>query len=384
LKQRANVLPPFAALPPAAAIPAAAAAAAAAAIEIDDSYSSDQFKDMMDKAVQESFGHSLETLEGCSAMRKANKSIEKDDSNFQASAMYGRATQELVNRLSDELGLNPAMDVFGDIGAGAGTVPLQVAYTQKCDVRGIEFVSDRYDVGVALQNNLKQQHEGHDNKDLKTIGTISLRKGRLELEENREFLTVPGPGRSCMKLFCNNFNGNFAYKSANPGSKWYLDHLVASIFAETPPGSILITLHELPIDIAPRRLAMKSLRNRLWTNHDNIGRDNDPNASFYDVEEIDLGDYSKCVSWASPSENESLKGYKYTRLEQRDPNGKAVFLCSNPECPKAKAGTPITATETITVKSKKRQAVTETRLVLRAKCDGCSGALNVRASRSRG
>jgi len=125
-----------------------------------------------------------------------------------------------------------------------------------------------------------------------------------------------------------------------------------------PAGSVLVTLHPLPLAIEPRSQV------------------DDPNASFYKVEKVILGERKNCVTWASGSSEGLLEVYKYTRLEQ--PGVEAVFLCRNPLCTNAKAQTPIPATTTVNVPY---GASTEWCRIVVSGCDACN---SVRVPQTRG
>jgi hypothetical protein len=68
------------------------------------------------------------------------------------------------------------------------------------------------------------------------------------------------------------------------------------------------------------------------------------NASFFELEEVPLGQANCSVSWSEGGScYDMIKVYKYTRTRQSS-GGKSVFLCSNfSECEKARGAVPIDA-----------------------------------------
>lgn len=328
----------------------------------EDSYGVEAFGKMMDYVHME-MGTTLDALEA-SVLLQGNTVVPDKDSMFQSAAMYGRAKEYAATNAFSHLALDPKMDTFCDIGSGPGIIPLLAAYTKKCDARGIELIETRHNVAEEYNKHLKVQHENNPSKQRYRVGEVSLRHGRLEVQDNRDFLTVPGPGRSRMKLFFNNYNGVFSNDSSKPAKSTYtLDHFVAALFAKTPPGSMLITLHELPMgDIVPYSEAEELLKK--------IGHPQNDNASFYSKENIFLGDYDKCVSWSSSSTggNRELAAYKYTRLPQDSVGGQAVFLCMNKLCEKARNQTPIIAAAETEVRTRRGRGLSEMRLVLTSCC----------------
>ena len=71
---------------------------------------------------------------------------------------------------------------------------------------------------------------------------LHLRHGRLEEEANREFLT-----KDVTRALVNNFDCQFSYKVAKANQTYTLDDCIAGLFALMRPGTILITLHPLPL-----------------------------------------------------------------------------------------------------------------------------------------
>ena len=326
-------------------------------------YTLPEFITMWDLA-EKNQGMSTEFLEDSKGIRRANQTIDKNDSTTQNKAQYGRIQFEATDLLLDKLEIDPARDVFLDIGHGLGNTVLQASYTRRCDARGIELINDRNQAAAAYADDLEGQrlrlHLKRDNKDYE-VGSVELRCGRLESEEHRAFLTQvptsPDRRRERIKAFCNNYNEVFGERSAPAGAKYYLDHSNAGLLALMPPGSILVTLHPLDMGVPKRSEIQNKRRQAGLVSLDDEGRE-DLSAGYYDMEIISLGDAKHAVTWASSSNEKALLAYKYTRLAQTNDDNKnnnkeassaAVFQCWNPECHKAQSGTPIAATRIVTM-----------------------------------
>jgi len=352
-------------------------------------YTLPEFIAMWDLA-EKNQGMSTEFLEDSKGIRRANQIIDKHDSTTQNKAQYGRIQFEATDLLLDKLEIDPARDVFLDIGHGLGNTVLQASYTRRCDARGIELINDRNQAAAAYADDLEGQrlrlHLERDNKDYE-VGSVELRCGRLESEEHRAFLTQapasPSRRRERIKAFCNNYNEVFGERSAPAGAKYYLDHSNAGLLALMPTGSVLVTLHPLDMGV-PKRSEIQNKRRRAGlVSFD----DEDLSAGYYDMEIISLGDAKHAVTWASSSNEKALLAYKYTRLAQTNDNDNnnngassaAVFQCWNPECHKAQSGTPIAATRIVTMTKAGKQ---EQRVVPNT-CDcGAIGGASM-ATRSR-
>jgi hypothetical protein len=231
-------------------------------------------------------------------------------------------------------------DVFLDIGHGIGLLCLQAAYTAGCQARGIELVFGRHAVAQVFCESLKCQNEQHPDRP---AGVVLLRHGSLEDVAHRSFL-VEGVTR----VFFNNFNGVFGERSEMKGkTPWFLDDYVAGLFANMQPGSILVSLHPLRLGRTRNQVNMDREKLKSRANKNSSMEENeDKNASFFDMDEIVLGKACDTVKWRQESgcQNRIIL-YKYTRLEQ--PAGRAVFLCSNPDCRHARDRTLIDATKEI-------------------------------------
>ena len=162
------------------------------------------------------------------------------------------------------------------------------------------------------------------------MGKVDLRHGSLEETSHFDFLT------GATKVFVNNFNGVFSHRSAKSNTKYMLDDYIAGIFASLPVGSILVSLHPLPLPLAQKEANERRGKHGFSTSS---------KASFYMVEELDLGEACDSVKWIKHSGNRNMiKVYKYTRLEQEEER-LAVFQCANAHCSVAQKGTPLLATK---------------------------------------
>jgi hypothetical protein len=172
---------------------------------------------------------------------------------------------------------------------------------------------------------------------------LDLLHGRMEAPEHREFLTNP---QGITKAFANNFNGVFADKCEMAKQTYFLDNYLAGTFTQMKVGSILVTLH--PLDLGPSQSEANARRQQhgLWES---------VNSSFYVDELVPLGKAKDVVSWSQyGGKTDTIYVYKYTRVKQETSDGASVFLCCNPVCDKARLGTPIPATVTVTVAGEER------------------------------
>jgi hypothetical protein len=122
----------------------------------------------------------------------------------------------------------------------------------------------------------------------------------------------------------NNFDETMGERSSKKRSLVHLDAYVSGLFALMAPGSIMVTLHPLPLP-PPREEVEKNREKHNLP----VGS---KNSSFYDVEKISLGKKKGQVTWAKQRGDEELYIWKYTRLEQDEDTDFPVFLCSNPDC----------------------------------------------------
>ena len=98
-----------------------------------------------------------------------------------------------------------------------------------------------------------------------------------------------------------------------------LDTHVACLFANMKPGTRMITLH--PIYCLGRGVTEEN------QNREKRGLKASIDASFFLHEKISIG--GDAVTWTC----KEICVYVYTRVQQSDPNGCAMFLCDNVKCP---------------------------------------------------
>jgi hypothetical protein len=339
-------------------------------------YTLAEFK-IMWELEEDNMGMDTEDLEKGKWVDGANKKVKASDSKAQSHAMYGRilfdVTDYLLRRV---LNVNPdSGELFLDIGHGIGNAVLQAAYTLGCDARGIELDSDRNALAATFMAGfelLRRIHRERDDRESK-VGKIEFLRGQLQVEENREFLTSPG---RIVKAFVNNYNGVFGEKSSLPGQAYHLDQFIAGLFAKMEPGSVLVTLHPLSLGLRFKDAQKQRQKHGLSAGSSH--------ASFFEFEKVSLGPKRDVFSFSGKGKhfNEETFCYKYTRLSQDSTEG-AIFQCCNKACPRAQAGTPIPATEVITVKFG-RPAKKESRLVVNSTCPECKVSLRCQPDRMTG
>jgi hypothetical protein len=144
-----------------------------------------------------------------------------------------------------------------------------------------------------------------------------MRHGSLVSPEHYTFLT-----ENVDFAFCNNFGEVFGERSKKAKQKYHLDDYVAGLFSRYKRGAGIVTLHPLPLGPGRQEVNAIRARHHLATSDE---------ASFYDVEEYELSGEG-LLSWT----NKPFVVYKYTKLGDS-------FLCSNPNCVKARNKIPILA-----------------------------------------
>ena len=138
-------------------------------------------------------------------------------------------------------------------------------------------------------------------------------------------------------IFFDNYNGIF---SGERGLAENLERYVAALFASAPEGTIMITMSPLRASLGckPLKEAIQT-RKRLG-----LPVPQATDASFYEVEEFNLGPINDVYSFAagySETEKTQIKCHLYLRTQQQ--TKEASFFCNNSDCKMAQAAKPIEA-----------------------------------------
>lgn len=177
------------------------------------------------------------------------------------------------------------------------------------------------------------------------MGQVELRRGELQAAEFRGFLTnvdsqfckgkssmgTKSSGRGVIKAFCNNYGGNFDEGALKAGQSYSIDDFLAGLFALMPPGSVLVTLHKIRLGLSRTEANEKRRKHGLPDPESDL-------ASFFDMEEVLLGEGRDVANWFGGSKDlkkKMITVFKYTRLCQQssgDGGSDAVFLCCNANC----------------------------------------------------
>jgi hypothetical protein len=253
---------------------------------------------------EESFAdQTVEEVEVCKRFRTSNHTMNKDDSQDQRAAQYGRILWGAFVKVARALDLQPH-DTYLDVGSGVGNTVLQAAYEFACHSRGIEVDGVRHAVSTMFHEALagsKLAKEFQENITFGPIGEVKLVHGRLEDPGQFELMTTPQNDNGVMKVFFNNYNGVFSDKSDKPGAEYSLDGHFAGLFCCMPIGSVVVTCHPLVLP---------------------------PCVCHY--EQIDLGSANETVSWAGGGNRHRVWGHKYTRVGPGDLScancGAATFI----------------------------------------------------------
>lgn len=189
-------------------------------------------------------------------------------------------------------------------------------------------------------------------------GSITYRHGYLQDPQHRDFLTT-----DVTHIFFDNYNGIF---SGFRGLAENLERYVAALFAGAPEGTIMITMSPLRAS-----LGCKPLKEAIHTRHRfGLPVPEATDASFYEVEEFNLGPINDVYSFAAgyaETEQAQVKCYLYLRTHQQ--TKRASFLCNNPQCKMAQEATPI---EAVHFETAKKGGNTHNAAVIGACCCGVS------------
>lgn len=323
-------------------------------------YSLSQFIELLHYAEQAHGGASIEELE-------ASKLVEKKP-NSNTSEIYGRMLPGATDKIFREFMNLQSMHTLIDIGHGIGNSCLQAAYTVGCTTRGIECHKTRNYVSQVLALRLEDAVQIHKERDKMkfTPGSISFRHGDLQDYKHRKFLT-----KDITHIFFDNWNGVFNGERGNYAN---LERYVAAWFAASPEGTIMITVSPLrsALGCLPLKEAILA-RQKLG-----LPIQQATDASFYEVEEFDLGPVNEVYSFAAGVADPNMKPqiccYLYLRTHQQSEG--ASFLCNNPQCKKAMDATPV---EAIHYEEIKRKGKVEKAAVI----GGCDCGISDRVLRMR-
>jgi hypothetical protein len=159
-------------------------------------------------------------------------------------------------------------------------------------------------------------------------GKVVLRHGDLADPARHNWLVRAN------KVFVNNFNGVFAERmQPQAASDWHLDHYIAGLFASMEEESIMFTLSDLQLGPTQKEVNKWRIDNNLEPS---------PNASFFDVVKVELGEAGQVFSWSTSCKAPAY-GYVYRRVKQEPGRRSATLLCCNINCEHSKKGTPIPA-----------------------------------------
>jgi len=256
-------------------------------------------------------GSTTEEIEKSQLVKEGNAKVATTEQSF---AMYGRVKMDANEKIFNKCFDLKATDVFIDIGHGIGSAVLQAAFTRGCESRGIELMEDRNLFAEHFNGHLRQQQmsekgKNQSNIDCHQTGEVELREGNLKKKLHKDFIIEAN------KILVNNANEIFSGRSSE-GSDGSLDDYIASLFARTKPGSIMVTLEKITALGRSRSEANDDRRRQNLIENDD--------ASFFEYEKKSIGNCA--VTWT----DKDIDVWVYTRVGVgRD----SVFLCSNKNCP---------------------------------------------------
>ena len=237
--------------------------------------------------------HSTQEIECQPDVTRANNRLH-GSKNKQRNAQYGRLLPGATDEMLSECLQVRETDIFVDIGHGLGNAVMQAAYTHGCTSRGIELVTERYDLSLKFQREL-EEFAGRV--------PVELRNGQLQEVKHRNFLTESG--KHVMKVFCNNDGNVFGARSALQAP--YLNDFVAGLFASMKEGSKIVTFDPLTFQVGPLDDVNKE-RNKFKMK-------TSEHSSFYTMERKVLGPQNQCLSWSEGGVNDSqMTMFVYTRV----------------------------------------------------------------------
>jgi hypothetical protein len=101
-------------------------------------------------------GWDTERFESTGSFRRANSSVDKEDTSTQGKAQYGRIMFKATSIIFERIMGLKYFHTFLDIGHGVGNTVLQAAYTVGCESRGIEVVNVRHERAFVYQEKLAE------------------------------------------------------------------------------------------------------------------------------------------------------------------------------------------------------------------------------------
>lgn len=221
-------------------------------------------------------------------------------------------------------------------------VVIQAAFTRGCLSKGLEVVKGRHEYAITCMNHALSciEEDKMGEKKFPTAlapGEMVFYSVDLRSPACKDVFLKPSHEKGAIKAFFNNFNGILGDLSSDATTGTSVESYVAGQFASWPPGSQLVT-------VSPLLCLGKSNKDAVWELQKfGLSAGSPSDASFFSVTETFLGPQNKVMSWSCTGTCvNTITAYKYTRLSQNS-HGSAVFLCLNPDCGSAQAGTPVDA-----------------------------------------
>jgi hypothetical protein len=260
------------------------------ALTIESVLSHNEFEECL-RHTEMKYNETMEMIEKRREIREGNHIVKVAGTN-QIRAQYGRMLPFAVTRIFRHALKITADDVFVDIGHGTGLLVIQAACMFGCRSYGVELMAKRN----AEANKQKERITDAVRVNSRISDIMKKRIGSIKFVEGdfADNLEVRGWIRSTggtVKMFCNNYGDNFGTKAQGRVSEETLDKKLATMFASTRPGTVLVTLH--PLDDLPPSVEEWDVISRERATTDNEEK------SFYSRKVMDLGEARDCVSWSA-------------------------------------------------------------------------------------
>jgi len=268
-------------------------------------YTVEQFKNMWNNV--KISGKPIEEIEKSSFVKDGNNDVGTAE---QSRAMYGRIKIDATKKIFDLMELK-STDVFIDIGHGIGSVVLQAAFTRGCDSRGIELKQKRNSLATEINADLHSQillteeKQNIENRNWHEVVNIQFKEGDFRKQTNYPFIIEAN------KILVNNAQEIFSARSS-VGCDATLDDYIASIFARTKPGSIMVTLEKIP--------GLGRSRSEVNADRKSNGLPESDHASFFEHRKVNIG--NGAVTWTDVNE---IVVWVYERVCEGKESG---FLCN--------------------------------------------------------